>query len=573
VKEMSDQTRGIIFVVVVIAVTFLWMRFFQPTVPPQKPATTSAVQTAPAQNASAPAAGTSAAAAQAHPAVNAKHVVAKPAQAQGEETIAIDSSVYRVELSNRGGVVQSWKLKKYLDEEKPPRPLDLVDPDASKELGWPFSIVLSDKQLEAEANSALYEMTPSSASATAPVEVTFHWSNGHLDVTKKLNFTQDYQLSVEVDVTLDGQPLPATLAWRGGFGDRAAYRESQFVSVLYKQNGKLNTLPFKKLGAQGRQLEPLEQAGPMEYAGIQDQFFAAVFIPDGADISLLDWQQWHHSTANGQAVNDPEAQMAVSAMAPGPLKVRAYVGPKDLAILGKVHPSLEELVSFGWFGVIAKPLLFVLEWMHKYVPNYGWTIVIFTLLLTMALLPIRIWTFHSARRMQMVAPEVKSIQDKYKKYSMSDPRKRKMNEEVMAVYQREGINPLGSCLPMLVQLPVLWAFYRVLNGAIALRHAPWIWWIHDLSAKDPYYVLPVLMVITSYFMTKMTPTPTAAADPTQQKMMMLMPVFMGFIFLNLSSGLNLYYFSSNLIGVVQQWYLNRSQPLPSRSKFKTKKKE
>jgi len=573
VKEMSDQTRGIIFVVVVIAVTFLWMRFFQPTVPPQKPATTSAVQTAPAQNASAPAAGTSAAAAQAHPAVNAKHVVAKPAQAQGEETIAIDSSVYRVELSNRGGVVQSWKLKKYLDEEKPPRPLDLVDPDASKELGWPFSIVLSDKQLEAEANSALYEMTPSSASATAPVEVTFHWSNGRLDVTKKLNFTQDYQLSVEVDVTLDGQPLPATLAWRGGFGDRAAYRESQFVSVLYKQNGKLNTLPFKKLGAQGRQLEPLEQAGPMEYAGIQDQFFAAVFIPDGADISLLDWQQWHHSTANGQAVNDPEAQMAVSAMAPGPLKVRAYVGPKDLAILGKVHPSLEELVSFGWFGVIAKPLLFVLEWMHKYVPNYGWTIVIFTLLLTMALLPIRIWTFHSARRMQMVAPEVKSIQDKYKKYSMSDPRKRKMNEEVMAVYQREGINPLGSCLPMLVQLPVLWAFYRVLNGAIALRHAPWIWWIHDLSAKDPYYVLPVLMVITSYFMTKMTPTPTAAADPTQQKMMMLMPVFMGFIFLNLSSGLNLYYFSSNLIGVVQQWYLNRSQPLPSRSKFKTKKKE
>ncbi|HTX14660.1 MAG TPA: membrane protein insertase YidC [Candidatus Baltobacteraceae bacterium] len=570
---MSDQTRGIIFVVVVIAVTFLWMRFFQPTVPPQKPATTSAVQTAPAQNASAPAAGTSAAAAQAHPAVNAKHVVAKPAQAQGEETIAIDSSVYRVELSNRGGVVQSWKLKKYLDEEKPPRPLDLVDPDASKELGWPFSIVLSDKQLEAEANSALYEMTPSSASATAPVEVTFHWSNGRLDVTKKLNFTQDYQLSVEVDVTLDGQPLPATLAWRGGFGDRAAYRESQFVSVLYKQNGKLNTLPFKKLGAQGRQLEPLEQAGPMEYAGIQDQFFAAVFIPDGADISLLDWQQWHHSTANGQAVNDPEAQMAVSAMAPGPLKVRAYVGPKDLAILGKVHPSLEELVSFGWFGVIAKPLLFVLEWMHKYVPNYGWTIVIFTLLLTMALLPIRIWTFHSARRMQMVAPEVKSIQDKYKKYSMSDPRKRKMNEEVMAVYQREGINPLGSCLPMLVQLPVLWAFYRVLNGAIALRHAPWIWWIHDLSAKDPYYVLPVLMVITSYFMTKMTPTPTAAADPTQQKMMMLMPVFMGFIFLNLSSGLNLYYFSSNLIGVVQQWYLNRSQPLPSRSKFKTKKKE
>lgn len=566
-KEMSDQTRGIVFVVIVIAITFLWMHYFQPPVPPPKPVS-PVVQTAPAQGTSSKAAAEAVAHAAPAPAATTK-----PVKAQAERNLVVDSAAYRVELSNRGGVVRSWKLKKYLNEENPPRPLDLVNPDAAQELGWPFSIVLGDKQLEAAANSALYEMTPSTETATAPVEVTFHWSDGHLDVTKKLSFAQDYQLLVEVGVTLDGKPLPASVAWRGGFGDRAAYRESQYVTPVYKQNGKLNTLAFKKLGEPGNPLEPLEQAGPMEYAGIEDQFFAAVFIPDGTDIALWNWQQWHHSTANGQAVSEPEAEMAVGAMNPGPVKLRVYVGPKDLALLGKVHPSLEELVQFGWFGVIAKPLLFVLEWMHKYIPNYGWTIVIFTLLLTMALLPIRIWTFHSARKMQMVAPEVKSIQDKYKKYSMSDPRKRKMNEEVMAVYQREGINPLGSCLPMLVQLPVLWAFYRVLNGAIALRHAPWVWWIHDLSAKDPYYVLPVLMVITSYFMTKMTPTPTAAADPAQQKMMALMPVFMGFIFINLSSGLNLYYFSSNLIGVVQQWYLNRSQPLPSRSKFKAKKKE
>ena len=567
-KEMSDQTRGIVFVVIVIAITFAWMHFFQPPVPPQKPAT-SAVQTAPVQpTTSKPVAG-----GPATHAAPARPVITKPAEAKGETNLAVDSSLYDIELSNRGGVVRSWKLKKYLDEETPPRPLDLVDPDAAKEVGWPFSLVLADKQLEAEANSALYEMTPSAENASAPVEVTFHWSDGHLDVTKKLKFAQDYQLSIEVGVTLDGTPLPATVAWRGGFGDRAAFRESQYVTPIYKQNGKLSTLAFKKLGQPGNQLEPLEQAGPMEYAGIEDQFFAAVFIPDGTDIAMWNWQQWHHSTANGQAVSDPEAEMAVGAMNPGPVKLRAYIGPKDLVTLGKVHPSLEELISFGWFGAIAKPLLFALEWMHKYIPNYGWTIVVFTLALTMALIPIRIWTFHSARKMQMVAPEVKSIQDKYKKYSMSDPRKRKMNEEVMAVYQREGINPLGSCLPMLVQIPVIWAFYRMLNGAIALRHAPWIFWIHDLSAKDPYYVLPILMVITSYFMTKMTPTPTAAADPAQQKMMMLMPVFMGFIFFNLSSGLNLYYFTSNLIGVVQQWYLNKSQPLPSRSKFKAKKKE
>jgi len=568
VKEMSDQTRGIVFVVIVIAITFIWMHYFQPPTPPSKPVST-AVQTAPAQSTGTkPAAGATAAASAAAAAVTS----AKPVVAQAETNLVVDSPVYHVELSNRGGVVRSWKLKKYLDEENPPRPLDLVNPDAAQELGWPFSLVLGDKQLEAEANSALYEMTPSTPSAAAPTVVTFHWSDGHLDVTKKLNFTQDYQLSVEVDVALDGKPLPATVAWRGGFGDRAAFRESQFVSVFYKQNGKLNLLAFKKLGTPGNQIESVEQAGPMEYVGIQDQFFTATFIPAGTEISLWHWGQWHHSVANNQQVSDPQAEMAVGAMNPGPVKLHVYVGPKDLALLGKVQPSLEELVQFGWFGVIAKPLLFVLEWMHKYIPNYGWTIVIFTLLLTMALLPIRIWTFHSARKMQLVAPEIKSIQDRYKKYSMSDPRKRKMNEEVMGVYQREGINPMGSCLPMLVQLPVLWAFYRVLNGAIALRHAPWIWWIHDLSAKDPYYALPILMVVTSYLMQRMTPMPTAG-DPAQQKMMALMPVFMGFIFINLSSGLNLYYFSSNLIGVVQQWYLNRSQPLPSRSKFKSKKKE
>jgi len=566
VKEMSDQTRGIVFVVIVIAITFIWMHFYQPPVPPQKPAPT-AVQTAPAQN-NASKAGAGTAAAQAAPSLPA----AKPVAAQAESDLAIDSTVFHVELSNRGGVVHSWKLKKYLDEETPPRPLDLVNPDAAKELGWPFSLVLADKQLEAEANSALYEMTPTAGSAAAPTQVTFHWSDGHLDVTKKLSFAQDYQLSVEVAVTLDGRPLPATVAWLGGFGDRAAFRESQLVTVFYKQNGKLNLLAFKKLGTPGNQVASAEQAGPMEYIGIQDQFFTATFIPAGTEISLWHWAQWHHSVANNQQVSEPEAEMAVGAMNPGAVKLRAYVGPKDLTLLGKVQPSLEELVQFGWFGVIAKPLLFVLEWMHKYIPNYGWTIVVFTLLLTMALLPIRIWTFHSARKMQLVAPEVKSIQDRYKKYSMSDPRKRKMNEEVMAVYQREGINPLGSCLPMLVQLPVLWAFYRVLNGAIALRHAPWIWWIHDLSAKDPYWILPILMVVTSYLMQRMTPMPTAG-DPAQQKMMALMPVFMGFIFINLSSGLNLYYFTSNLIGVAQQWYLNRSQPLPSRSKFKSKKKE
>ena len=172
------------------------------------------------------------------------------------------------------------------------------------------------------------------------------------------------------------------------------------------------------------------------------------------------------------------------------------------------------------------------------------------------------------QKMQKVAPEIRQIQDRYKKYSMNDPRKKKGNEEVMAIYSREGINPMGSCLPMLFQMPIWWALWRVLNGAIELRHAPWIGWIHDLSAMDPWYILPLGMTITMYLMTKMTPQTTV--DPAQQKMMALMPLMMGFIFFKLSSGLNLYMFTSNLVGMAQQWYLNRTEPLPAKGKFKKK---
>ncbi len=560
-KEMSDQVRGIVFVVVVLAITFVWLHFNPPAVPPQKPVAPAA-QTAPAQATTTPAAPSAAA--------PAKPAVITAIHATEEKIIVVESLLYRVELSNRGGVVRSWKLKKYLNDDTPPRPLDLVNSDAAQQLGWPMSLLLSDAALQDQANAALYEVTPSAGNLQAPAEITFHWSDGHLDITKKLKFAQDYEVSVETSAALDGKPLAPALAWRGGFGDKAVYKAAQLVNVFYKQGGKLELLPLKKLGVSGNQIQPLQQTGPMEFTGIEDQFFTAAFLPGGTDLSLWHWTQYRHFVADDKPASEPLAEMAAGATTPGPLRTRLYVGPKELALLGKVQPPLEELINFGWFGVIAKPLLFALQWIHKYIPNYGWAIVVFTLALTTALFPIRLWTFRSARKMQAVAPEIKEIQERYKKYSMRDPRKRKMNEEVMAVYQREGINPVGSCLPMLVQIPFLFAFYRMLMGAIELRHAAWFGWIHDLSAKDPYYVLPVAMVITSYLMTKMTPSP-ATVDPAQQKMMALMPVMLGFVFINLSSGLNLYYCTTNFIGIAQQWYLNRAQPVPSRSKFKKKK--
>jgi len=582
VKDMSDQVRAIVFVVLVVALTFVWVRFFQRPQPPQKPGQTVS-QTAPTAGTAQPS--------EAHPPlVTTPQAVNIPVvQAAAERVVTVESSLYHIEISNRGGIVRSWTLKKYLDDQKPPHPLDLVNSDAAQELGWPFSLLLADSQLEAQANSGLYDVQMA-ANATggtapamradtgifnAPVSVTLHWSDGRLEVRKKLTFSQDYQISAEVSASLDGKPLACGVSWRGGFGDRAVYNASQLVTAFYQQAGKITAIPYNKLGRPDNRILPYEQAGQMEFAGLEDQFFAAAFIPNGTDLYLSHWTQWHHYTANNQQASDPVAEIAVGSASPGPVKFLAFIGPKELALLGKVQPSLEGLVQFGWTGVIAKPMLFALQWMHRYIPNYGWTIVIFTLALTMALLPIRVWTFHSMRKMQVLAPEMKAIQDRYRKYSMRDPRRQKMNEEIMAMYARHGLSPwsqMGGCLPMLLQLPFLWAFYRMLAGAIELRHAPWIFWIHDLSAKDPYYVLPVAMAVTSYLMTKMMPQP-ATVDPSQQRMMAFMPLALAFIFFRLSSGLNLYYFTSNLVGVAQQLYLNRTQPLPSRSKFNKKNKQ
>jgi YidC/Oxa1 family membrane protein insertase len=572
VSEMSDQVRGIIFVIIALGVFFIWSHFYSP-VPPKQPAQEQQAAAAAAQH--VPPAGQS----QKAPTAPVPVKEIPVARAASERLIVVESPLYSVQLSNQGAVVRSWALKKYMDDEKPPRPLDLVTAESSQQFGWPLSLQLSDNHLESQANGSLFQVSATAAGGAtpldqthfqAPVSVTFHFSDGHLEVSKKLEFTQSYQLTVETSVSLDGKPLAAALAWRGGFGDKTVYHEAQLVQVFYNQGGKVEVLPYKKLGVKDNESQPALHAGPLEFAGIEDQFFAAAFLPNGqTNLDLWDWTKNRSVTVDGKQESEPVAEMAAGSVQPEPLKLRMYVGPKDLGLLGKVHPSLEALVNFGWFTAIAKPLLFAMQWLHKYIPNYGWTIVVFTLIINFAVFPLKMKSWRSMQRMQSVMPEIRSIQDRYKKYSMTDPRKRKMNEEVMAVYQREGINPMGSCLPMLLQMPFLYAFWDVLRGAIELRHAPWIWWIRDLSVKDPYYILPAAMAITMYLMTKMTPQTTV--DPAQQKMMNFMPLMFAALFFTLSSGLNLYMFTSNMVGVGQQYYLNRTRPLPKISKFKKKK--
>ena len=273
----------------------------------------------------------------------------------------VESTLYRVEISNRGGVVKSWKLKKYFDDQKPPQPLELVDPDGSAQLGWPFSLVLSDAQLESRANSALYRSDARSDSVSAPCEITFHWSDGHLDITKKLNFTQDYEMSVDVSATLDGRPDArrhsrgaADLATSLFTRPRSSSRSST------NQNGKLNLLQYKKLGVSGNQSQPARASrahGISRHRGSvlhgDLSFPPAPISPSGTGPKTTR-SRWTISPVPSRKRKWLPAQRL-----PGRSTCRLYVGPKDLVILSQVKPSLEEQVNFGWTGVIAKPLLFI----------------------------------------------------------------------------------------------------------------------------------------------------------------------------------------------------------------------
>ena len=254
--------------------------------------------------------------------------------------------------------------------------------------------------------------------------------------------------------------------------------------------------------------------------------------------------------------------MEMGSTAAQPVKFSLFVAPKSLDVLDATHPSLTGLVDFGWFSIIAKPLFLGLRYIYNnWVHNYGWAIVILTIFLNMALFPLKLKSIRSAQEMQRIAPLVKSIQDRYKQYKFNDPRKARMNQEVMKLYQEHGINPLGGCLPMLPQLPILYGFYESLETPFAFRHAPWILWIKDLSQPDTFHImgqpvpiLVIIMIVSMFIMQKMTPM--MITDPNQKRMMYIMPLVFGFMFIKLASGLVLYFLAANLVGIGQQLFIN-----------------
>ena len=570
--KFTPELRILVASLLSMVVILLWAKFFAPKPPvrpqDQNPAAVSA-PAAPGTTANSvtstnanPAAGSGATLSA------ATGPAATPAIGDAQERpIVVEDPLYRIEFSNRGAVVKSWQLRKYKDDAKPQGTLDLVHPRTAELTGgWPFSLVLNDPQMEKAANEGLYKVSVNSASLTAPADVTFTWSDGHLEVSKKFHFEHSYVVNVATTARYNGTPVLVGLAWRGGFGDVTVTdpAPAATINTFYSESGSLSTFLEKKLDSPDK----LGNVwfGGKSFTGIADRYFTAVFLPPSDALSTpLEtryWKLW--ATTNGpdgkpKAEAVPEVATATSAE---PMAMRVYVGPKDYDDLKALHPPLNSLVQFGWLEFIANPIFHGLKWLHNYIPNWGWAIIVLTILINMLLFPLRISSYKTTMKMQRVAPEIKQIQEKYKKYKMNDPRKAEMNKEVMAVYSREGINPVGGCIPMFLQFPIWFGLNRALSYAIELRHEPWLW-VRDLASKDPYFILPVAVGVSMYLVSKMTPM--TATDPQQAQMLKFMPIMMSvmFVFFPFASGLALYILTSSLIGILQQWYLNRTHPLPA----------
>lgn len=471
--------------------------------------------------------------------------------AQKAETFTIETKVYRIVFSNHGAVARSWVLKDYKDTSG--APLELVNAAAAPKTHYPLSLLFETQKPSIDLNQALYAATP----AADGLGITFEYSNGKTSARKSLRFGQDsYLVDIVTEIQENGNGVPHLLAWRGGFGDRSAYAAGANTKTLYFDLSANSLVENEsKVAKDG----PALTSGTYSFAGIEDTYFLGVFLPhDRRTIKV-------QTLSDTVALKPDIAEEAVAGVGVGGdtrNEFQAFVGPKDLDLLRRVNPKLEGAVDFGWFSFLARPIFLALNWLHdKYLHNYGWSIIVLTVLINMLLLPLKISGMRGMKKMSALQPEIQVINEKYKNISMRDPRKAEQNQEIMALYKRHGVNPLGAgCMPLLLQIPFFFAFYKVLSVVIELRGADWLW-IKDLSQFDPWYLLPIVMVVTQFFLQKMTPN--TSADPAQQKMMMFMPLLFGFLFFKASAGLVLYWLTGNVVSIVQQVFVNRMTPAPA----------
>jgi YidC/Oxa1 family membrane protein insertase len=503
-----------------------------------------------------------------------------------EKLISIETDLYSIKFTNKGARIRSWELKNYQDDEG--RPLELV----SRKMAWkgqlPLSIfVPNNEKVSNKINSALFVANKRELKITKQNRkeiLIFRYNDGKgLNITKSFNFFFDsYLIDIKVRTSSEELSNYGFILLGPDIGNQPyAKKRSLFsapqamIQSIISINGKMERVKsLKREESQEAVLSKIFQ-GSIKVIGVEDNYFTAFFLTaEAIDQGIVVQRTIEIGKDEDKATYRDALQSGLPLNVKGK-NVNLFVGPKDYELLSEISPELEGVVNFGVFSFIAKPLLFVLQAINKYVKNYGFSIIILTILIKMLFHPLTRKSYKSMKKMQTLQPKLNAIRDKYKKAKKDPVLRQKMNQEIMELYRKEGVSPMGGCLPMLLQLPVLFAIYKILYVSIELRHAPFIWWITDLAKKDPYYITPIIMGITMLIQQRSTPT---TGDPAQTRMLKLMPIFFTFLFLNFPSGLVLYWLVNNLITIGEQRLINinaKKEPkkVKGKSKAKSKKKK
>ena len=471
--------------------------------------------------------------------------------------VVVETDTVRAVFSTKGATLKSWKLKRYLENGEA---LEIVPLDIPDTYARPFTMATNDAALSATLASALYKPSHEGlALGAAAGSLSFEYRDASgLSARKTFEIQPEgkaYVLRVQAAIDVGGSSRPVTLHWGPGIG--LGYSpdgsSSYPVRAVQHRDGDVEYLAADDLQEQGRHEDEFL------FAGVEDHYFLSVALPGNERVVV------EYRPVALPMPNDPSGAarqfVSYSVSVPGTFGYRFFIGPKDFDTLRAVDQQLVRAIDFGMFAALVVPLLLALKWINGFVHNYGWSIVVLTILINLAIFPLRHRSMVSMRKMQALQPEIKSIQDRYAKYKMTDPERQKMNQEMMALYKQKGVNPASGCVPMLLTLPILFAFYAMLSVAIELRGAPFLGWIQDLARRDPYYILPTIMGLTQFWQMKMTPS---TADPVQQRLFMMMPIIFTVTSLWFPSGLVLYWFVSNLLAIGQQYLTNRLIGAPVR---------
>jgi len=541
-----DTQRLILFVIFSLSVLLLWQAWQRQHQPPVPPVT---------QSAPAPGATTAAPPVAGAPALPS----AATAPVSAGEKITIRTDLFTAEIDTLGGVIEQVALSKHRDTQDETKPYVLLQRNAERTFIAQSGLLgegMPNHRTLWQALPGPREMAPGTDTLELKLQATA--ANGD-KIVQTLTFHRgSYVIDVAYEITNAAATPVAPYAYfqltrdTKAPGVQSSMAPASYTGpVIYNDSDKFKKVDFgelDKLAADPSRKLPFTKNADSGWVGMIEHYFLAAWLP--SDASKTPREFYARKLDNGLYADGVILQAApIAPGATGEIKVPLYVGPQEQDTLSKLATGLDLVVDYGIFTVLAAPLFWLLKWLHGLVGNWGWAIVLLTIIIKSAFYPLNHASARSMAKMKVIAPKLKALQEQY----AND--KQQLQIKMMEMYKTEKINPLGGCLPILVQIPVFIALYWVLLSAVELRHAPWIGWIHDLSAPDPYFVLPIVYAITAYLQVKLSPTPIQ--DPVQAKVMQIMPIAFSVMFIFFPAGLVLYWLINNAIQIFQQWHMNR----------------